>query len=357
MVASQQKQRQQREQQMQQEEEREVLGINPTDSYAARNVNPEYVSRLKTNPSSQQEDVVYFPSGYQPVGVNPALRSSFYAPGAFMSPYYGSAFANPYYSSFGNPYGGLYSPWSDPFYYNPYNNFSSGWNSSWSLSFSYGFGSWYPRMGYGWNYWSMPSSLFWDSYYGFNGYNSWAWGGGWNSWGSPFCYNGYNYYNGYSQVVVVDTNGGRQVVYGKRSDRSSSLNNVVDSSRPINSVTRTGREISNGRVRSESNSTQPTYYERSWRQNPEVTQTRSYWGNESNSSRSYSGGSNNNTSRQRSTWSSEPSNNSSFINSNSSQRSWSNSSNSSISSGASRSQSSGSSSSSSSGGTRSRGRD
>lgn len=355
LTAARQKLRDERNEQLA-EEEKDVLGINPTGSYSARNVNPEYVSRLKTNPSSQQEDIVYFPSGYQPISVNPALRSSYYAPGSFMSPFYGSAFANPYYSSFGNPYGSFYSPWSDPYYYNPYNSFNSGWNSSWSLSFSYGFGGWYPQMGYGWNYWSMPSSLFWDSYYGYNAYSAWGWGSGWNSWGSPFCYNGYNYYRGYAPVVIVDNSGGRQVVYSKRSDRSSSLNNVVDSSRPINSVTRTGREISSGRVRSESNNTQPTYYERSWRQNPEVTQTqtRSYWGNESNVSRSYSGGNNNTTTRQRSTWSSSPPDNNSFLNSNSSSQ---RSSSSSFSSGGTRSQPSGGSSSSSSGGTRSRGRD
>jgi hypothetical protein len=344
-----------RQEQQLREDSKKNLGINPTDSYSARNVNPEYASRLRTNPSSQEEEVTYFTAGYQPISVNPALRNSYYGPGAFSSPFYGSAFSNPYaYTGFGSPYN-FYPSWNDPFN----NYYNQGMYSSWSLSMGYGWNSWYPRMGYGWNSWGMPSSLFWDSYYGYSSYNSMAWGGGWNSWGSPYGYSGYgyNYYNRYpSQVIIVNNdNGGRQVVYGKRQDRSSSLNNEVDNSRSVSSYTRTGREISNGRTRSESNE-QPTYYDRTWKRNPEVAQSqnRSFWGNESNTPTRQSAGGSNNSGRQRtSAWSNDSFNN----NSNSNQRSWSNSNTSSFSNSGSRSQPSGGNSSSGSSGTRSRGRD
>jgi hypothetical protein len=327
------------------EESRRTLAINPTDSYSSRNINPEYTSRQKTSPSNNnaQEDQGYFPAGYQqPVGVNQTLRNSNYY--GYNNPYYGNsyygnAWANPYYgysSGFGSPYSSF---WGSPFGYG---------GSGWSMSFGNNWG--YP--GYGWNSWGMPSSMFWNSYYGNSFYNSWGWGYGGNMWGSNY-WGGYNPYYGYSNYYgggyypVVD-NGRPKPMYGKRSDRSNSLSNDVDTSRPISSVTRAGREISNGRTRSETNN-QPTYYERSWRQNQEVAQTRSFWGQESGQSRTYQ---NSNSGRQSSFWD----NNNGFDNNNrsSQNRSWSND-NSSF-SGGSRSHSSPS-PSHSSGGTRSRGRD
>ncbi len=343
------------------EESRKTLGINPTDSYSARNVNPEYVSRLKTNPSSQDEEPNYFLSGYQPVGVNPQFRNNnYYAPGAFSSPFYGNGWVNPgfaYTSGFGSPFAGGFSPyWGDPFM-NPY------WGGSrWSMSVGYGWNNWSP---WGWNTWGSPSGFFWDTYY----YNSWAWGPswnmgwnnwGWNWWGNPYCY--YNRYP--NQVIIIDGDNGNRprVVYGRRSDRSSSLNNDVDTSRPINSLTRSGREISTGRTRADVND-QQNYYDRSWRRNPEVTQTRSYWGNESNNN-GRSNFSNNEGTRQRTStwgdnnnsrsWSNNNNSNSGFNFNNSNSNSRSSSFNS---GGNTRSFSAPSNSGSSGGGSRSRGRD
>lgn len=333
------------------EESKKMLSINPTDSYSSKNINPEYASRQRNASNEQSEDVGYFQPGYQPQGVNQALRNNNYNAynNAFYgNSYYGNSWANPYYgytSGFGSPYGSFYpSMWGSP-----YGGYYGG--TGWSMSMGYSWG--YPSYGMGWNSWGMPSSLFWNNYYGYGyGYNPY------NSWGSGWGYPYYgNYYNSY-YPVVVDNGNGPHTVYGKRNDRSSSLNNDVDNSRPTTAITRNGREISSGRTRNES--AQPTYYDRSWRQNQELNQnqTRTYWGNESNTTRTYSGNNNNNnnTGRQRtSTWSND---NSFFNNDNNNRstpsRSWSND-NSSL-SGGSRSHSSPS-PSHSSGGTRSRGRD
>ena len=43
-----------------------ISTINPTDSYSARNVNPEYLSQSKINPSSSSEPVSYFVPKYTP---------------------------------------------------------------------------------------------------------------------------------------------------------------------------------------------------------------------------------------------------------------------------------------------------
>ena len=47
------------------------LKLNPTDSYSARNVNPEYSAQLNASQENlNTEGVEYFSSNYQPVGVN-----------------------------------------------------------------------------------------------------------------------------------------------------------------------------------------------------------------------------------------------------------------------------------------------
>lgn len=302
------------------EESKKTYSINPTDSYSSRRVNPEYSSQLKSGTKSESSDSSYFISGYQPTNVNKKLSNN-YATGGFAMPYYGNTWGNPYMmNSFGyNGFGySPYSMWNDPFYggfgspysygFSPYSSFSMG------MGWGFGGGSWYPYSSFGWNMWS-PSNLFWNNYY----CNSWAWGGGWNSWGNPY----YGYYNRYpSQVIIIDNSGRPRVAYGKRNDRSSSLNNAIDNSRSTASYTRTGRETSNGRTRPANND--QAFYDRNWRQNQQVTQqnTRSYWGNESNTTRTYSGGNNNSsnggrqTQQRTSSWS-----NDSFNNSNN--RSWS----------------------------------
>ncbi|MFN7235279.1 MAG: hypothetical protein ACK5U1_12520, partial [Cyclobacteriaceae bacterium] len=80
------------------------------------------------------------------------------------------------------------------------------------------------------------------------------------------------------------------IVNGRRQNRSSVTNPVIDNSRGQQiSYTRGGRETSGGRTRTESNQ----YYDRSWRStnnatNTNTNSTRSYWSNSDGSnSRSY----------------------------------------------------------------------
>lgn len=243
-----------------------TIPINPTDSYSARNVNPEYSAQLKEGSAPVIEDN-YFIADYQPKSVNQNLSNCNCSSGSFYNPYYGnSAFNNPYYgysSGFGSPWSNYYSsPWG-----NPYSSFNSGWN----MSLGYGWGNmnpmWYNSLGYGYG-------SFWNSYY--NPWQSNYWGG---------------YYPG--QVVVIrNSDYARPYVQSKRVSRSSTLNNNVEYSRSGSTTvagTGTSRSsVSGGRTR-----TNPEYYDRSWKRNQEPGTTRSYWSNSnssgsSNGSRSYS---------------------------------------------------------------------
>jgi len=267
--------------------ELEVISpINPTDSYSARNVNPEYLSQTKVNPSSaNQNPVAYFVPGYVPTGVN----QNIYDQSGYSN--YNGMMMNPY-SSFGMGMGGMNMGGMGmmPGLYNPYNSFNSGpwgydpygynsfyrpgWNTSMSMSMGWGMG-----MG-GFNNWGSP----WNNFYGMN---SW----GMNPWGlSGMGYGGgyYGYNSWYRpQVVIIngDTNA-RNQVYGKRSSRSNDLNNNVTTSNRQNSMVvdthgRTRGSSSNGRVSGNENQAAGSYYQRGWRSNPETNSnaTRSGWVN------------------------------------------------------------------------------
>lgn len=321
--------------------------INPTDSYSARNVNPEYISQTKVNPSAttQSGGVTYFIPNYTPTSVNQNIYNNpanwnYYGSG-FRPSYYGmnsmmgygmmSGFGNPYYNSFYSPYSSFGSPYSyyDPFGYNSfgYNGFNNfyGYPYGSGLSLSMGMG-----FGYG----------------GFNNY----WG---NSFYNNFWGGGYNPYYGNNVIIVTGDSNGNNVVYGKRSSRSNDLNNTVTSgnrSATVNNSSQSGgRSSTSGRVASTSDSNVGSYYQRGWRSNPE-TNTRSAWSNSgSTSSNTSPFFTNSNTTRSNST---------TDFNNNSS-RSWSGGNTSSnVSTGGSRSSvgSVGGGSSSSSGGAR-RGRD
>lgn len=245
--------------------------INPTDSYSGRNVNPEYNSQVKVDPSAA-EQAAYFIPDYTPQGVNqnlavanPALNNTTVIPSTAFN------------SGFGNPWGGW--GWNDPWMMNR-------WNSGWGMGcFScMGMGGWYSP-------WGMNS---WGSPWGWN--NGWSMsigmGWGWNSWGNPWGWNaGWGWGGGWGHPVVIVNNNidhNNPIVYGRRQNRSSVTNPVIDNSRGQQvTYTRGGRETSGGRTRTDGNQ----YYDRSWRSNnsnPNTNTTRSYWSNSGGSnSRSY----------------------------------------------------------------------
>lgn len=164
--------------------------VNPTDSYSARNVNPEYISRSNSEKASEDE-ANYYLEGYSPAtattsnfnnsyynNVNPA-GSSYYANNNWNSPYYGRC--------------GYCDPWMSPAYgYGP----SYGWGTGLSVSLTYG-NYWSPYGGYG----------MYNPYYG---YGNPYYGG----YGYPAYYGGNNFYYNESPRVVN---------YGKRPSRHSAV--------------------------------------------------------------------------------------------------------------------------------------
>jgi hypothetical protein len=224
--------------------------FNPTDSYSARNVNPEYTSRSSSQ-TAKADDEDYFVSNYKynqqsnynnwNNSFNNWYGNPWYAPNywgaginSWNTPYYGS-----YYDSWG-------SPWSNPYY-----------QSGWSSGFSY-------HRGNSWNYgWSMGFGNCWscNSYYNsWNPYYGYA-----SNWNSPY----YNNWGGYypTRVIVVESADRYNHAYGKRPVRGSS----IVSDRSNNSRSRSGvvttperNNAPNGRI-SNSGRTQNEYYNRSWR--------------------------------------------------------------------------------------------
>lgn len=122
--------------------------INPTDSYSARGVNPEYVSGAKVGTNSTASNAQYFSSNYQPTAVNQVLtkNNSFnnYAYNGFGSPWgYNRWGMNPYMGMGFSPWGynsmSMMNPWMDPWMMNGMGGFyqpgiSIGFGTGWGLS-------------------------------------------------------------------------------------------------------------------------------------------------------------------------------------------------------------------------------
>ncbi len=271
-----------------------VTAINPTDSYSARNVNPEYLSQSLINPSGSTAAAPYFLPDYTPKTVNQSLynnssshwnnnnNNNFGGMGMMgmgMMPGFGGMGMMP---GFGGPFGnfnnGMYG-WGDPFGFNGFNNFNNGgWSSSIGLGF--GMGGW---NSWGNNSWAMGGSPFWNNNYcGFNNWNMGMGMGGFNNWNMGM--GGFN--NFYPRNMIIINNGdpaNRNVVYGKRTSRSTDINNSVNTSDRSTSMVMTDSQGrvrgSNGRVSGGSDNT-GSYYQPGWRSNPEISSTsRTPWGN------------------------------------------------------------------------------
>jgi hypothetical protein len=282
-------------------------GLNPTDSYSARNVNPEYTTKGSASKGTSKAD--YFVEDYTPTGVNDKL---------------GNRYANNSYSGGNNPYS-VYSPYSSPYSYgSPYNSFGNmGWGTSMSMgmggmygmypgmmsmSYGMGYGSMYNPwmmggMGYGYGgYSSMYNPYMYDPFmsmynpYSFYGYSNY----GYNSYGYP------GGYGGGAVVVSHDPNNGRTVTHSRRTDRSSSESYVNDGTRSTTTAqtTRTGRTIAGGRTRSAEQT--EAYYQRGWRNNTATngqSANRSNWSNNGYAPSQNSGSAGNHNNAGRSSWS------------------------------------------------------
>jgi hypothetical protein len=242
------------------------LAVNPTDTYSARNVNPEYSTINGAKDSKKKAD--YFIENYAPTGVNSNLKGSSSTTGLSPS---NSAYAlgySPYSSnSMSMTYGSMYG-------YNRYNPW--GYNPWVYGGAAYGYG----------NVWTSPWAMydpFFDPFYtglsyypfGFFGYN----GGAYRGFGCPPA----NYWNTNTAFMYDPTRyDGTSQTYQKRIDRSSSGYRPADAG----ATPRDGRTSVAGRTSADGSS--QTYYERGWRS--------SMYSNQNTSGQ--------NTSGTRSSWSS-----------------------------------------------------
>ena len=193
--------------------------VNPTDSYSARHVNPEYISR--SNSEQASEDESYYVEGYTPPSN------------------YGNSQSYDNYSSNGYNNWNNNNNWNNPYnsWNNPYNNCfscSNMWNpyyggSGLSLSFGYGWGNMYNPWNYGMGY---------GSYNPYGGYYS------------PYAYGyGYPYYGGYEV---------RRVNYGKRPSRHSAVVTPTPRTNPRGNVVSNGRTSDRSRQTSDESYVRPT---------------------------------------------------------------------------------------------------
>jgi len=257
-----------------------ATAINPTDSYSARNVNPEYISQSTVNPSGSAEPAPYFIPDYAPTAINQNLNGN--SSSSWNNCNCAMAGSNPYFGMMPGGFGGFGSPYGygssmygfNPYGYGGYNGFNSGWSSMMSIGMGMGMGNFYPYGGSAWGMgygMGMGGSPFWNNYYGMNSFG------------------GYGFNNYYPGNVVIINNGdynNRGVAYGKRASRSSDLNNTVNSNNRSTTMVTTDSQGrvrgANGRVSGDANS--GSYYQSGWRTNPETSTSRS--SNWSNSGRS-----------------------------------------------------------------------
>jgi len=192
--------------------------VNPTDSYSARNVNPEYISRSNSAQASEDEQN-YYVEGYAPANTYDSYSGGTYnnysnnLNSNYQNSYYGPSSYNSWYS----PYYGSCNPYMSPYY-----SASPGW----TMSLSYGWGNmWSPGMSYGMGY---------------------GWG---NSYYNPYSY--YSPYNSYYGYPSYYNNGGyysdtAKPNYGKRPSRHSAV--VTPTQRPTRGTT-ANNGTTNGRTR------------------------------------------------------------------------------------------------------------
>ena len=249
----------------------ESRDFNPTDSYSARNVNPEYTSRAHTQ-TAQSEEENYFVDNYQ---YNRTQLNNWN--NDFNNWYSGSWYRNNYYgpaiNSWNSPYYG-YSSWNSP-WFDPYWSYNG-----WSTAFSYHFGnSWNYGWGGRYNYWNRPY-YGWDPYFGGLGYYG---GGYWNNYRYP------------GTIVVVNTDDrGRNVAQGKRPTRGTYMVSENNNTRSRSSYVNTqNRGTSSGRTTA-SGSRQEEYYDRYNRSQNNTSNNRSTYENREstryNRSRSWDNG-------------------------------------------------------------------
>jgi hypothetical protein len=200
--------------------------VVPQENFSSKNVNPEYLSRYGQLNTATGEDVVYFEENQSAtsststpdIDIYNTFRVSNFNSGWGNSGWGNSAF-NFGYSPFGMGMMGM-SPFGmgmmgmSPFgmgMYDPF--FNPGWGMRPGFNLSFGMG------------WGRPMYSPFNSYMGWGGFYDPFWGGNaWgSSWGRPIIVNG--------PIIILpgSENGGRNVVYGARPSRGSSMSSGAGS--------------------------------------------------------------------------------------------------------------------------------
>ena len=150
----------------------QISRFNPTDSYSARNVNPEFNNQAASQRRNDFADDEYLPeeyaNGYRDAQMARANVNNWYAPG-----FYGlrcSAWHSPYFAM-----GGIYDPWMAGMWGTP--------SSMWRMNSGLGFGS-----SFMWgNSWAMNPyhPMAWDPWYAprWGNMMGWGWDPFWNPYG------------------------------------------------------------------------------------------------------------------------------------------------------------------------------
>lgn len=190
---------------------------NPTDSYSARNINPEYIARSSSEQASEDEQN-YYVAGYAPNTFDSYSASNYNHYNDSLNNNnlnynnsYSSSPWNSYSPNYGSPNYGYCDPWMNPYY-------TGGSGMMISLSYVWGSGSsYYNPYGY------YPS------------YNS-PYGSYYPNYGSPS-----NFYYANPEPS--------RVVYGKRPSRHSAI---------VNPTPRSSQNISSNTTTSPNGRTRPT---------------------------------------------------------------------------------------------------
>ena len=203
--------------------------VVPQENFSSKNVNPEYLSRYGQLNTSSGEDVVYFEENQSTtststpdIDVYNTFRVSNFNSGWGNGGWGNSAF-NFGFSPFGmgmmgmSPFGmGMMSPFGmgmmgmNPFGMGMFDPF---WGPGWGPGLNVGL-----NLG-----WGRPMFSPFNSYMGWGGFYDPFWGG--NAWGSPW--GRPIFANGPIIILPGNENGGRNVVYGARPSRGSSMSNGV----------------------------------------------------------------------------------------------------------------------------------
>lgn len=265
------------------------VGVNPTDSYSGRQLNPEFAARSMAAAASADEEN-YFVENYRPSTSAVPFNNAYYFNNPWSNPWsmgwYSSAWARPW----NNPwYWGWNDPWMNPWMPGGGWGWTPGWNYGFNSMWAPGFSGWTVSVGYTWgNAWGMP----WCTP-GWTTWNSWNAWNNWGMWNRPFIWS--------NEVSRVN--------YGKRHAQTNVISGDVrqhynTSPRQVNSNTNVNTGTPSGRMRTDNTE----YYVPPARRSAPARQNTSYlrdgntdqgspmrnWNNSGSSFNRNSGGMNNN---------------------------------------------------------------